>query len=70
MSKIIKRHWSSDIGSGMSRKDRLSCDYEAYLPDVLAGRRLTLDGEVAADVVDAEVAIARLDRERVRAHRT
>jgi Fic family protein len=61
MSRVIKRHWSSDIGSGMSRKDRLSCDYEAYVPDPLTGRRIALDGSVAADVVDAEVAIARLD---------
>lgn len=63
MSKLIKRRWSSDIGSGMSRKDRLSCEYEAYVPDPLVGRRLALDGDVAADVVDAEVAIARLDVE-------
>jgi Fic family protein len=63
MSKVIKRHWSSDIGSGMSRKDRLSCDYEAYVPDSLTGRGIALDGDVAADVVDAEVAIARLDVE-------
>jgi Fic family protein len=63
MSKVIKRHWSSSLGSGMSRKDRLSCDYEAYIPDPLVGRRITLDGDVAADVVDAEVAIARLDVE-------
>jgi Fic family protein len=63
MSKVIKRHWSSDIGSGVSRKDRLSCDYEAYVPDPLTGRGIALDGDVAADVVDAEVAIARLDVE-------
>ncbi len=63
MSKVIKRHWSSNIGSGMSRKDRRSCNYEAYVPDPLAGRRITLDGDVAADVTDAEVAIARLDVE-------
>jgi Fic family protein len=63
MSKVIKRHWSSNLGSGMSRKDRLSCDYEAYVPDSLAGRGISLDGDVAADVVDAEVAIARLDVE-------
>lgn len=63
MSKVIKRHWSNDIGAGMSRKDRLSCDYEAYVPDPLTGRGIALDGDVAADVVDAEVAIARLDVE-------
>jgi Fic family protein len=63
MSKVIKRHWSGSIGLGMSRKDRLSCDYEAYVPDSLAGRGIALDGDVAADVVDAEVAIARMDVE-------
>jgi Fic family protein len=63
MSKVIKRRWSSDIGSGMSRKDRPSCEYEAYVPDPLAGRRIALDGEVAADVADAEIAIARLNVE-------
>lgn len=45
----------------MSRKDRMSCEYEAYVPDLLAARGFILDGDVAADVVDAEVAIARLD---------
>ncbi len=63
MSKVIKRHWSSNVGAGMSRKDRLSCEYEAYVPDPLVGRRTALDGDVAADVADAEVAIARLDVE-------
>jgi Fic family protein len=63
MSKVIKRHWSSDIGSGVSRRDRLSCDYAAYVPDALVGRGIALDGDVAADVVDAEVAIARLNVE-------
>lgn len=63
MSKVIRRHWISNIATGMSRRDRLSCDYEAYVPDSLTGRRITLDGDVAADVVDAEVAIARLDVE-------
>ncbi len=63
MSKIIKRHWSSNVGAGMSRKDRLSCEYAAYVPDPLVGRRTALDGDVAADVADAEVAIARLDVE-------
>jgi Fic family protein len=63
MSKVIKRHWSSGIGAGMPRRDRRSCEYEAYVPDPLGGRGIALDGDVAADVVDAEVAIARLDVE-------
>jgi len=63
MSKAIKRHWSSTLGSGMSRRDRRSCDYEAYVPDPIADRRIRLDGDVAADVADAEVAIARMNVE-------
>jgi Fic family protein len=35
--------------------------YTAYIPDLLVGRAFTLDGQVAADVADAERAIARLD---------
>jgi Fic family protein len=61
VSKVIKRRWVSDVGSGMPRTDRRSCEYEAYVPDPLTGRRITLGGDVAADVAEAEVAIARLD---------
>jgi len=35
--------------------------YASYVPDPLAGRPFTLDGEVAADVADAEAAILRLN---------
>jgi Fic family protein len=62
MSELLKRHWQSQLaGSGISRRDRRSCDYTAYLPDPLIGRRFTLDGDVAADVADAEAAIAKLN---------
>jgi Fic family protein len=44
-----------------SRRGRLPCDYKAYDPDPLAGRQIALDGDIAADVADAEAAIARLD---------
>jgi Fic family protein len=64
MSELLNRHWQSQVaGSGVSRRDRRSCDYAAYLPDPLVGRRFVLDGEVAADVADAESAIARLNVE-------
>ena len=59
MAKILRRHWVSDAGSGLPRRDRLSCDYEAYVPDRLVGRRVVLDGPVAADVSEAEAALAR-----------
>ncbi len=49
------------MASGLPRRDRASCDYVAYLPDPLVSRAIHLDGEVAADVADAEAAIARFD---------
>jgi Fic family protein len=64
MSKILKRRWQSDLGgSGLPRRDRVPCDYEAYVPDPLIGRKIVLDGDVAADVADAEAAIVRLNAE-------
>jgi Fic family protein len=64
VSELLHRHWQSQLaGSGVSRRDRRSCGYDAYLPDPLAGRPFVLDGDVAADVADAEAAIARLNAE-------
>lgn len=64
MSKVMKRRWQSDLGgSGLPRRDRVPCDYEAYVPDPLIGRKIVLDGDVAADVADAEAAIVRLNAE-------
>ena len=65
MSEFLRQRWASEIGSGLPRRDRQSCEYDAYLPDPLADRRITLDGSVAADVADAEVAISRLNTEAV-----
>jgi Fic family protein len=45
----------------MRRRDREGCDYEAYIPDPLVGRTFRLDGDVAADVADAELAVARFN---------
>jgi Fic family protein len=62
MAELIKRTWQSDLGgSGLPRKHRQSCEYEAYLPDPLIGRQVTLDGQVSADVTEAEAAIATLN---------
>jgi Fic family protein len=64
MSELSDRHWQSHVaGSGVSRRDRRCCDYAAYLPDPLIGRRFVLDGDVAADVADAEAAITRLNEQ-------
>jgi Fic family protein len=61
MAKVIRRRWEGQLGSGLSRRDSRSCHYEAYLPDPLRGRKIALDGDVAADVADAESAIAKLN---------
>lgn len=64
MSKVLKRRWHSSVsGSGLSRRETRPCDYEAYVPDPLVDRRITLDADVAADVADAETAITRLNVE-------
>ncbi len=60
MSRVIRRRWISDH-SGPSRKDNRGCEYEAYVPDHLVGRAFTIEGEVAADIADAEAAITRLN---------
>lgn len=60
MSRLIRRRWVGDLGAP-SRAGRASCEYRAYVPDPLMGRGIVLDGEVAADVTDAEVAIAQLN---------
>jgi Fic family protein len=66
VSELLNRHWQSEVaGSGLSRRDRRACDYAAYLPDPLLERRFVLDGEVAADIADAEAAIIRLNAEAI-----
>ena len=61
MAKVIRRRWIGDSGPGVARRDRQSCDYEAYVPDPLTPRTFLLSAETAADVADAERAIATLD---------
>jgi Fic family protein len=60
LSTVIRRRWLGEQ-SGPSRKDTRGCEYEAYVPDKLVGRTFSFDGEVAADVADAEAAITRLN---------
>lgn len=61
MSKVVKRRWETGYASGLPRRDRSSCEYEAYVPDPLMGRPVRLDGDVAADVTDAEAAVKQFD---------
>jgi Fic family protein len=61
MAKVIRKHWITEASPGVARRDRRSCDYEAYVPDLLTGRKLMFEGSTAADIADAERAIAVLD---------
>lgn len=64
MSRLVRRRWASEIaGAGVSRRDRRSCEYDAYVPDALRARRFIFDGGVAADVADAERSIMQLNVE-------
>jgi Fic family protein len=45
---------------GLSRLDRKGCIYDANLPDLLEGWNLSLPGDVAADIADAEAAVRSL----------
>ena len=60
MARLEARRWPG-VEGGLTRRDRRPCDYEVYIPDPLVGRRFVLDGDVAADVADAEAALVRLD---------
>ena len=64
MATLERRRWSGDC-SGLTRRDRQPCEYEVYIPDSLEGRGFSFDGDVAADVADAESALARLDSSAV-----
>lgn len=61
MARVVRRTWRSAIESGLPRRDRRSCEYEAYVPDPLVGRRFTIDADVAADIAEAEAAIVELN---------
>jgi Fic family protein len=60
MSKVFHRQWPGNPLAPY-RRGRLPCDYEAYVPDLLNGRAVRLDGDVAADVTEAEAAISELN---------
>ena len=60
MAHLEARTWEGSF-SGPTRRDRLPCRYSVYLPDRLAHRSFALDGDVAADVADAEADLVRLN---------
>ena len=60
MAHLEERLWTSAF-TGLTRRDRRPCRYSVYLPDPLAGRHFVLDGDVAADLADAEAGLIRLN---------
>ena len=60
MATLETRRWEGDL-AGLTRRDRRPGNYEIYLPDPLAGRNFSLDGDVAADISEAEAALVRLN---------
>jgi Fic family protein len=60
VATLIRSRWTSSF-EGLSRRDRQGCDYNAYLPDPLAGWELALPADLVADLSDAEAAIRRLN---------
>ena len=60
MARFEERIWDGNF-AGMTRRDRRPCRYAVYLPDPLAGRSFAFDGDVAADLADAEAELVRLN---------
>lgn len=61
MASRERRYWRPTFTAGLSRRERQGCEYDAYLPDAVSGRNWSLDGDVAAEVAEAEAAIARMN---------
>jgi Fic family protein len=62
VAEVVKLTWLPSAASELPRRDRRGCEYEAYVPDRLAGRELSLSGSTTADVADAERAVERLNQ--------
>ncbi|MFG1906414.1 Fic family protein [Kribbella sp. NPDC048928] len=58
MSQQITAVWQANPDAYGPRKHRRPCEYTAYVPDLLSAHALDLSAELAADIVDAERALA------------
>lgn len=58
MSQQIRSVWQANPDAYGPRKHRRPCEYTAYVPDVLSAHALELSAELAADIADAERALA------------
>ena len=60
MASFEERMWEGN-SAGLTRRDRMPCWYSVYLPDFLMSRSFSFDGDVAADLADAEADLVRLN---------
>ncbi len=60
MARFEERLWEGNF-AGLTRRDRRPCRYSVYLPDLLSDRSFIFDGDVAADLADAEAELVRLN---------
>ncbi len=60
MASHLRKRWDANF-QGMSRRDRRSSDYNAYLADPLADWNLSIPADIAADIADAEAAVRKLN---------
>lgn len=65
MPYSVECHWSPPNPAGLSRKDRASGTFHAYVPDELSSALPTLGAEAQRAAEEAVVVLARLD-ERIR----
>jgi Fic family protein len=65
MGRLVRQHWEAGF-EGMGRRDRRGCDYDAFVPDVLADWDLSIPADVAADIADAEAAVRSLNDAGIR----
>lgn len=61
MPNTVKRYWAPPNPAGLSRKDRATGSYLAYIPDELPAGLPTLSREAQQSAEDAVVVLARLD---------
>ncbi len=59
--RTVWRNWRYNPSSDAPAKYRRACSYDAFVPDALADLSLTLEGELAGLVSDAEAAIRTLN---------
>jgi Fic family protein len=62
MGRREQRIWEGKgLESGLSRRDRQGCRYEAFIPDYIRGEEFTFGSSTAADISDAERSTRDLD---------